>query len=130
MDNLQYGRGEKTNSAIYESKLFPQIKKINPYLTDNAIMQGINELLASKDETEVFKYLCSGIKVISQGENKHVQFIDFSPANISKNKFSYFRELPIRNQYNTCFRPDLILFINYLPVVVFEFKDQFQAGLN
>ncbi len=126
MDNLQYGRGEKTHTAIYESKLFPQIKKINPQLTDSAIMKGIEELFNSKDNQEAFNYLRNGLIINIQGENKQVKFIDF--ANLQQNKFSYFPQLRIRTKYNNYLEPDLILFINYLPVVVLEFKDQVRAG--
>ncbi|MCE8159091.1 MAG: type I restriction endonuclease subunit R [Candidatus Moeniiplasma glomeromycotorum] len=126
LDNLQYGRGEKTHTAIYESKLFPQIKKINPYLADNAIMKGIEELFSSKDNQEAFNYLRNGIIINIQGENKKVKFIDFD--NPQQNKFSYFPQLRIRTKHNNYLEPDLILFINYLPVVVFEFKDQVRAG--
>src|SRR4051812_42741949 len=75
LDNLQYGRGEKTHTAIYESKLFPQIKKINPQRTDSAIMKGIEALFNSKDNQEAFNYLRNGIIINIQGENKQVKFI-------------------------------------------------------
>jgi hypothetical protein len=81
LDNLRCGRGEKTNGAIYESKLLPQIRKINPMLGDNAIMRGIESLLNSRDNQEAFNYLCFGIKVNINGENKQVNFIDFQPEN-------------------------------------------------
>ncbi|CAH1755738.1 9166_t:CDS:2 [Entrophospora sp. SA101] len=126
LDNLQYGRGEKTHTAIYESKLFPQIKKNNPQLTDSAIMKGIEELLNSKDSQEAFNYLRNGITINIQGENKKVKFIDFD--NPQKNKFSYFPQLRIRTKHDNYFEPDLILFVNYLPIVVLEFKDQVRAG--
>ncbi|MCE8163719.1 MAG: HsdR family type I site-specific deoxyribonuclease [Candidatus Moeniiplasma glomeromycotorum] len=126
LDNLQYGRGEKTHNAIYESKLFPQIKKINPQLTDSAIMKGIEELFNSNDNQTAFNYLRNGLIISIQGENKKVKFIDFD--NPQQNKFSYFPQLRILTKYNNYLEPDLILFINYLPVVVLEFKDQVRAG--
>jgi type I restriction enzyme R subunit len=127
LDNLQYGRGEKTHTAIYESKLFPQIRKINPQCTDSAIMKGIEALFNnSKDNQEAFNYLRNGIIINIQGENKKVKFIDFD--NPQQNKFSYFPQLRIRTKHDNYWEPDLILFINYLPVVVLEFKDQTRAG--
>jgi type I site-specific restriction-modification system R (restriction) subunit len=106
--------------------LLNQIKKINPSLTDLAIMQGIKELLNSPDNQTAFNYLKNGLKITIQGENKQVNFIDFD--HIQQNKFSYFPYLRIRTKHDNYFEPDLILFINYLPVVVFEFKDQIRAG--
>lgn len=77
LDNLKYGRGEKTHTAIYESKLFTQIKKINPYLADNAIIKGIEDLFNNKDNQEAFNYLRNGLKINIQGENKQVIFKDY-----------------------------------------------------
>ena len=91
-------------------------------------MKGIEELLNSKDKQEAFNRLRNGLIINIQGENKPVNFIDF--ANPQQNRFSYFPHLRIRTKQNNYLEPDLILFINYLPVVVFEFKDQTRAGRN
>lgn len=77
LEGIQFGRN-KTDQAIYESELFTQIKKNNPYLTDSAIMKGIEDLLNSKSNQEAFNYLCNGIKINVQGENKQVNFINFA----------------------------------------------------
>ncbi|CFW92686.1 Putative type-1 restriction enzyme [endosymbiont DhMRE of Dentiscutata heterogama] len=127
IEGIQTGRN-KTDGAIYESELFNQIKKINPSLTDHAITQGIEELLNSPNNQTAFNYLRNGLKITIQGENKQVKFIDFD--NPQQNKFSYFPYLRIRTKQNNYLEPDLILFINYLPVVILEFKDPFRAGRN
>ena len=62
LEGIQFGRN-KTDGAIYESELFNQIKKINPYLAVNYIAKGIEELLNSSKE-EAFNYMRNGIKVI------------------------------------------------------------------
>ncbi|CAG8845095.1 11962_t:CDS:1, partial [Racocetra persica] len=124
---IQTGRN-KTDGAIYESELFNQIKKINPSLTDHAITQGIEELMNSPNNQTAFNHLRNGLKITIQGENKQVKFIDFD--NPQQNKFSYFPYLRIRTKQNNYLEPDLILFINYLPVVILEFKDPFRAGRN
>jgi len=97
-------------------------------LTDHAIIQGIEELLNSPNNQTAFNYLRNGLKINIQGENKQVNFIDFD--NPQQNKFSYFPWLRIRAKHNNYLEPDLILFINYLPVVILEFKDQTRAGRN
>jgi len=125
LEGIQTGRN-KTQGAIYDSELFSQIKKINPSLTDRAIMQGIEELLKSPDNETTFKALRHGLKITIQGENKQINFIDFSEP--QKNKFSYFPWLKIRTKHDNYLEPDLILFINYLPIIIFEFKDQTRAG--
>ncbi|WP_147409548.1 type I restriction endonuclease [endosymbiont GvMRE of Glomus versiforme] len=119
LEGIQTGR-DKTDGAIYESELFKQIRKINPSLNDSYIMKGIEELLNSQDHKIAFNYLRNGLKINIQGESKQVNFIDFN--NPQKNKFSYFPWLNIRSRHGKLLEPDLILFINYLPVVVFEFK--------
>jgi type I restriction enzyme R subunit len=85
-------------------------------------------LLNAPDNQTAFNFLRNGLKITIQGENKQVNFIDFD--NPQQNRFSYVPYLRIRAKQNNFLEPDLILFVNYLPVVVLEFKDQFRAGRN
>jgi type I site-specific restriction-modification system R (restriction) subunit len=126
-ENFRWQRQNK-KEVFCRSELFQQLKKINRNLNDSEISQGIDKLLSDKNHTAIFTSL---LKITSftttSGEKKFIKFIDFEE--LDNNYFSYVswggvsREgLQIISQNNKPLEPDLILFINHLPLVICEFK--------
>lgn len=115
-------------SPLYEDELLESIKRINPHLNEQAIEDALNKLhnfengeLVQKNKT-FMNYLQNGIQVryTENGEQKSdiCYLVDYN--NINNNSFI------VANQWtfieNSNKRPDILIFLNGLPVVLMELK--------
>lgn len=118
------------SQALLEDKLKNALEKINPSLPYSAIEDAIKQIERIKSsellsDNEAFhKLLVEGVKVdiqkdgITRGEIVHL--IDFD--NISNNDFIAANQFTIiENHHNK--RPDILLFVNGMPLVVIELKN-------
>ena len=115
---------------LLKDRLLNAVEKINPSLPQSAIEDAIKQIeriksseLLSDNET-FHKLLVEGVKVdiqrdgITRGEIVHL--VDFD--DVSNNDFVVANQFTIiENGHNK--RPDIILFINGLPLVVIELKN-------
>ena len=115
---------------LLKDRLLNAVEKINPSLPQSAIEDAIKQIeriksseLLSDNET-FHKLLVEGVKVdvqrdgITRGEIVHL--VDFN--DVSNNDFVVANQFTIiENGHNK--RPDIILFINGLPLVVIELKN-------
>ena len=117
------------HDVILEDRLFTCLQKINPTLQDSTIRDAIrqvknlsqNNLIRNNKEFSCF--LLSGVPVseysIEKGTvNTSVYLIDYD--NIENNDFLAVNQFTIVEHSEK--RPDIIVFINGLPLVVFELK--------
>lgn len=118
------------SEVILRDSLYESLIKINPTLPENAIDDAIKQCeriqsgeLLSDNET-FHRLLVEGVKVdvqrdgITRGEIVHL--IDFET--VSNNDFVVANQFTIiENGHNK--RPDIILFVNGLPLVVIELKN-------
>lgn len=128
--NHIYGPGVERDytSPLYEEVLFNSLCRINPKLCDDAIKDAIYKLknfeigeLVQKNDV-FMDYLQNGIEVryLKDGEEHSdiAYLVDYE--NVENNSFI------IANQWtfieNSEKRPDVILFLNGLPVVIMELK--------
>jgi type I restriction enzyme R subunit len=124
------GRDAKSDVVIVK-KLSAAIEKLNPGLSEDAKKDAIAQLLQDrsrlsmvKANQEVYKLLRDGVKVKTKNkqgnyEYKTVKIIDFS--NPKNNDFFLASQFWVTGEVYTR-RPDLILFVNGLPLVVVELK--------
>ncbi|MBE0511240.1 MAG: type I restriction endonuclease subunit R, partial [Gammaproteobacteria bacterium] len=129
-------RSDYRQIVLFE-RLLAQLQRINPH-TPLGVLESVSQQIA-RPETPVLiknnqafhKLLLEGVKVSykEEGEEKsdHVQLIDF--ANVSNNQFL------VVNQYTLIGtkgkrRPDLIVFINGLPLAVIELKNPANEGAD
>lgn len=116
------------SKVILEEDLYYSIEKLNRKLNDNQIREAIrlvknldsnNTILNNKQFT---KYLLEGCKipVTEKGETKYitVNLVDFSTP--SNNIFKAINQYTIIEHSEK--RPDIIIFVNGLPLVVIELK--------
>lgn len=116
------------NSPLYEDELESAIRRINPSLNEDAINDALSKLhnfdngeLVQKNKTFT-DYLQNGIQVryVENGESKSdiCYLVDYK--NINNNSFI------VSNQWtfieNSNKRPDILIFLNGLPVVLMELK--------
>jgi type I restriction enzyme R subunit len=113
---------------LYFDELEPALIRINPLLPEGAIQEALNKLKHFENgsilqKNEVFmNYLQNGIEVSYFHDGEHlaglVKIVDFD--NIENNSFTIINQWTIIEYSNK--RPDVIVFVNGLPVVVFELK--------
>ena len=116
------------NSPLYEDILKSQLKRLNPFSSDEVLEAAFNKIkffdngaLIQKNE-QFMEYLQNGIEVsfVETGEQKTemVYLVDYEhPENnsfIVANQWTFIE--------NSEKRPDIIIFLNGLPVVVVELK--------
>jgi type I restriction enzyme R subunit len=118
--------------VIMEPVLREQIKEINPWIEDDQVDEVIKQLTANfsgtsliENNKQVLHYLIENISVSKNrktGENSPtVKFVDFK--NKGKNRFIAVCQLKVRilgTEHHI--KPDIVLFLNGLPVVVVECK--------
>ena len=116
------------HSPLYEDTLLPALQRVNPSLPMDAITEAVYKLKNFDSGTLLQKnmvfmdYLQNGVpvKYFDSGEERStlVYLVDFkNPAN---NDFTVVNQWTIIE--NSEKRPDMILFVNGLPLVVVELK--------
>ena len=116
------------NSPLYEEELESSIRRINPLLKEDAIVDAINKIhrfdngeLVQKNKVFT-EYLQNGIQVkyIENGESKSdiCYLVDYK--NIENNSFIVANQWTFIEHSNK--RPDILIFLNGLPVVLMELK--------
>ncbi|HEM5083800.1 TPA: type I restriction endonuclease subunit R [Streptococcus suis] len=113
---------------LYLDELYPALERINPKLPAVAIQQAVEKLQRFENgsllqKNKVFMdYLQNGIEIsyFYQGKRQSglVYLADFE--NIHNNIFTVINQWTIVEKSNK--RPDVIVFLNGLPIVVFELK--------
>ena len=116
------------HSVFNEGSLFDDIANINRDFNDDQINEAIrivknlNHGNVVEDNKEFTKYLLQGVpvevKTDSGYQYKNVKLIDFD--NIDNNHFQAINQFTIVEFEQK--RPDIIIFINSIPVVVVELK--------
>lgn len=116
------------NEPLYLDELIPSLERINPSLPGSAIAEAVNRLQHFENgsllqKNEVFMdYLQNGVEVsyFHNGTQRSalVYLVDFK--NADNNTFTVINQWTIIENSNK--RPDVIVFLNGLPVVVFELK--------
>ena len=123
-------RTEK-NEVVLISRLRSSLIKLNPSIPKESINKVIAEFTRDRSimsplmaNEEIYKFLKNGINIKVQrddGENHEKVFL-FDWNNAEKNDFLLVSQLWITGDYHTR-RPDLILFINGIPIVTIELKN-------
>ncbi len=127
------------DEVILKPKLKEAIDRINPQVPATAREDALRQVLSIASSAlmsaneEFHRMLSQGIQVSYQKDGAErgelVWLIDFDKSD--ENEFSVVNQFTIREN-NHHRRPDLVLFVNGLPLVVFELKNPIneQAGLD
>jgi type I site-specific deoxyribonuclease, HsdR family len=116
------------SESLYLDELESAVSRINPSLPSLAITEAINKLVKFENgslvkKNEVFmNYLQNGIEVSyyykEEQQNDIVMLVDYE--HVDKNTFTVINQWTIVE--NSEKRPDVLVFLNGIPVVVFELK--------
>ena len=129
--SLSLGR-ETPSEVVLDSRLRAALGRLNPTLPAEAIVSAVDELTRDRSamtleaaNREVYRFLKEGIKLSvpdrERGGQKteRVRVVDW--ANPAKNDFLLVSQFTVTGALYTC-RPDLVGFVNGLPLVVIELK--------
>ncbi len=117
------------HEVILKEKFFDSLKRINPTISKDVLEDVFKQVIhpnspmMSENNKTFHKYLVEGVDVVykdKDGNDKGDKVYLFDFKDISKNEFLIVNQFTIVEFDER--RPDLILFINGLPLVVFELK--------
>lgn len=117
------------NDPLYEKEILPSLMRVNPFAPMEALEEAIKKINDFENGSVIQKnkvfmdYLQNGIAVnyFSDGEEKStiVYLVDYE--NIDNNAFYVANQWTVLENKDEK-RPDLVIFLNGLPVVVIELK--------
>lgn len=142
-EGWQYLYGDNIPKAnrkevIYMDDLIEFLEKKNPELEDDEIRQiadNIRLVGSDSDFTtlhKVYGWMVDGVQFVSKnGTAKMVPLIDYDPGHTDENIFRVVNQFSveyINNGQTKTRRPDILLYINGLPVCVIELKNPADAN--
>jgi type I restriction enzyme R subunit len=117
-------------SVILEERLSSALKRINPELPSSSIQSAVSHLTSPNIPSlvscnrQVHEYLTKGVKIVfhegNQEVGKQLKVIDYQ--NPENNDWLIVNQFTIHGHKHNR-RPDLIVFVNGLPLVVIELKN-------
>lgn len=116
------------HDPLYESVLTESLLRINPHAHPKALSEALNKLRhfenndLVKQNSLFMDYLQNGVQVTysDEGENKSEIIYPVDFKNAGNNSFILANQWTVIEKSNK--RPDVILFVNGIPVVLFELK--------
>lgn len=117
------------NDYVNRDLLFVSLKTINPTIKDSWIDDAITSIVRISNTTlfernRIFhNYLINGIRIETGNDesNPTIKLIDFD--NVENNTFQVVNQIKFNEKGQTRI-PDVIIYINGIPLVVFELKSQ------
>ncbi|MCT4552903.1 MAG: type I restriction endonuclease subunit R [Alphaproteobacteria bacterium] len=112
--------------AYYLSIFRDVVFKINSDLSSEVIEEAINEVIRSKhtnlvqENKRIFQLLTGGVKINHKDRTLTVRLVDFE--NVENNSFVVSNQL-ILKEHNKHRRPDVMIYLNGLPISMIEFKN-------
>lgn len=126
------GERESYRDVILKKRFIRAIKKLNPSLTDN-LAEEVYEKVRNIDHPDFiikgkifYQYLTEGVKITyregKEEKTRLVKLIDFK--NPENNEFLVANQFKVEyySQNGLYRKPDLVVFINGIPIAIFELK--------
>ena len=117
--------------VVLEDRLTTTLKKINPWLNENNLQKVIRKILAVSGSSlmeinsEIHKLITRAdalsLKPTPEEKPRAVKFIDYD--NLENNEFLVVNQMKFKGERANSI-PDLVVFINGLPLAVIEAKNQ------
>jgi type I restriction enzyme, R subunit len=117
--------------VVLEDKLTTSLKTINPWLNENNLQKVIRKILAVSGSSlmeinsEIHKLITRAdalsLKPTSEEKPRPVKFIDYE--NLENNEFLVVNQMKFKGERQNSI-PDLVVFVNGLPLAVIEAKNQ------
>lgn len=119
--------------AVLEDRLTTTLQKINPWLSENNLQKVVRKVLATSNvgsslmeiNSEIHKLITKAdalsLKPTPEEKPRPVKFIDYE--NLQNNEFLVVNQMKFKGKRANSV-PDLVVFINGLPLAVIEAKNQ------
>ncbi len=137
-DNEDYLPGGRSalradyKDVVLVERLRDALRRINPSIAEEVREQAVKQVFRStsqkliEDNESFHRLLVDGVDVAyqSDGEERYqkVWLFDFDPENVQNNDFLAANQFTV-TENNVERRPDVILFVNGIPLLIFELKN-------
>ncbi|BDR70897.1 type I deoxyribonuclease HsdR [Clostridium tetani] len=131
-----YGERDTLSEVILSKRMKASLKKLNPWISDENAEKIVRMFTRAESlgtglleiNEKIYDYIVHLQLTVDQAidgkkETKTVKLIDFD--NIDNNDFLVTRQFVVKGQQETI-RPDIVVFINGMPITVLECKSPFK----
>lgn len=134
----EYGERDTLSEVILSKRMKASLKKLNPWISDENAEKVVRKFSRAESlgtglleiNEKIYDYIVHLQLTVDQvidgkKETKTVKLIEFDADKIDDNDFLVTRQFVIKGQQETI-RPDIVVLINGMPVVVLECKSPFK----
>ncbi len=134
----EYGERDTLSEVILSKRMKASLKKLNPWISDENAEKVVRKFSRAESlgtglleiNEKIYDYIVHLQLTVDQvidgkKETKTVKLVEFDADKIDDNDFLVTRQFVIKGQQETI-RPDIVVFINGMPVVVLECKSPFK----
>lgn len=136
----EYGERDSLNEVILNKRMKASLKKLNPWISDDNVNKVIRRIARAESlgtglleiNEKIYDYIVNLKLTVDQvidgrKETKTVKLIEFDKDKIDDNEFLVSRQFAVKGPQETI-RPDIVVFINGMPIAVLECKSPFKEG--
>lgn len=136
----EYGERDSLSEVILSKRMKASLKKLNPWISDDNVNKVIRKIARAESlgtglleiNEKIYDYIVNLQLTVDQvidgrKETKTVKLIEFDKDKIDDNEFLVSRQFAVKGPQETI-RPDIVIFINGMPIVVLECKSPFKEG--
>ncbi|MDB2092529.1 type I restriction endonuclease subunit R [Clostridium paraputrificum] len=136
----EYGERDSLSEVILSKRMKTSLQKLNPWISDDNVNKVIRRISRAGSlgtglleiNEKIYDYIVSLQFTVDQvidgrKETKTVKLIEFDKDKIDDNEFLVARQFVVKGPQETI-RPDIVIFINGMPIVVLECKSPFKEG--
>lgn len=134
----EYGERDTLSEVILSKRMKASLKKLNPWISDENAEKVVRKFSRAESlgtglleiNEKIYEYIVHLQLTVDQvidgkKETKTVKLIEFDADKIENNDFLVTRQFVIKGQQETI-RPDIVVFINGIPIAVLECKSPFK----
>lgn len=136
----EYGERDSLGEVILSKRMKTSLKKLNPWISDDNVNKVIRRISRAESlgtglleiNEKIYDYIVNLQLTVDQvidgrKETKTVKLIEFDKDKIDNNEFLVARQFVVKGPQETI-RPDIVIFINGMPIAVLECKSPFKEG--
>ena len=137
---VEYGERDSLSEVILSKRMKTSLKKLNPWISDDNVNKVIRRISRGESlgtglleiNEKLYDYIVNLQLTVDQvidgrKETKTVKLIEFDKDKIDNNEFLVARQFVVKGPQETI-RPDIVIFINGMPIAVLECKSPFKEG--
>lgn len=134
----EYGERDSLSEVILNKRMKASLKKLNPWISDDNVNKVIRKFERAESlgtgllevNEKIYDYIVNLQLTVDQvidgrKETKTVKLIEFDKDKIDDNEFLVSRQFVVKGPQETI-RPDIVIFINGMPIAVLECKSPFK----